>query len=107
MARDADFIFDVIQGETDVEQDLARVRLKLGSAYCEHRPILLVDDLDPQSFAGDVEQQLIAELFENRVALDGGFDALLQLGELLHLPFLELRVRGFEREGTRTRWRLA
>src|SRR5476649_1114021 len=78
VAGQADFIRHIVQHRADLVQDVARVRLQLGLGQREHRAVLLVDDLDAQAFAGEVQQQLVLVLLEQRIGVDLGFDLFLQ-----------------------------
>ncbi|EGF31988.1 hypothetical protein IMCC9480_3081 [Oxalobacteraceae bacterium IMCC9480] len=89
MAGQADLVGYVVERKTDFAQDLFGVRLQIGFGRRKHRPVLLVDDLDAQAFAGDVEQQLVLEFIERRVRFDHGFDFSLQGLELAGLGFFE------------------
>ncbi|KAG1583575.1 hypothetical protein G6F46_015087 [Rhizopus delemar] len=50
MPGQADPVRHVVQVLGQLVQDLLRVRLQRGAAEVEHRPVLLVHDLDAQAF---------------------------------------------------------
>ena len=65
------------------------VVLQARAAEVEHRPVLLVDDLDAQPFGRDVEQQLVLERLERLALVDGLLQVLHQRFELLALVRLD------------------
>ena len=78
MAGQADLVRHLVEHDADRMQYVARVRLQLGLGHRKHRAILLVDDLYPQSFAGNIEQQLLLEFPQSRIGIDRGVDFSLQ-----------------------------
>ena len=77
MAADTDVVGHSGQGLGQLTQDLTGVVTQLGTTQIEHRAVTLVDDLDAQTLAGDIQQQLILELRQRRGVLD-------LLAQLLH-----------------------
>lgn len=59
-------------------QYLSGIGLQGGAGHRKHRTVLLVDDLYPQSLAGDIQQQLLFELSQRGISFDGLFDFFLQ-----------------------------
>ena len=90
MAGEAHLVRHGVERTADLAQDHLGIRLQFGAARIEHRPVLLVDDLDAQPFGRHVHQQLILELPEHRIAFNQALDALLQLVQRRLLAALEL-----------------
>ncbi|KAG1283164.1 hypothetical protein G6F64_014373 [Rhizopus arrhizus] len=65
MPGQADPVRHVVQVLGQLVQDLLRVRLQRGAAEVEHRPVLLVHDLDAQAFRRQVDQQLRPEALQD------------------------------------------
>jgi hypothetical protein len=67
------WVLDLVQHLADLAQDHAGIGFDLRTGRIEHRPVLFVDDLDAQAFAGQVEQQLVLELLQGRIGVDHVF----------------------------------
>ena len=76
-------------------EDLVGVALEPAAAEIEHRPILRVDNLDPQPFGRDVEQQLILVRRERLALGDGFLQVAQQRIELLPVSLVCDPTRGF------------
>jgi hypothetical protein len=82
MAGQADAVFHFVQRQADFAQDDPGIGLHVGAGRIEHGPVLVVHDLDAQTLAGEVEQQLVLELGQLAVGVDQGFQLALEALQL-------------------------
>ena len=77
----ADAVGHIVQHLADLAQYFAGIGLQPRAAAGEHRPVVFIHDLDAQPLGGKVEQYLLAERVQRRVAFDRARDALLQIAQ--------------------------
>ena len=95
MPGKADLVGNGVQGLAYFPQNHLRIGLQLITAGVEHRPIFFIDNLDAQSFRSHVDQQLVFELPEHRIAFNQFLDVLLELAKLRFLALFELLAQLF------------
>ena len=90
MSRQGHLRFDIIEHLGDLAEKLSHVRLDDGRARIEHRPILVIDNLDAQAIGGHIHLDLILHIAKPGIALKRLLDPLLYqfglfVGNLLHV----------------------
>ncbi len=89
---------------SDFVQNFVSVRLQVRFSQGKHGPVLFVDDLDAQTLCRDINQQLVLELFQGRMVIDGLLDPLLQYFQTGSLDPPQLFFDGFEVVDFLGRW---
>ena len=99
MAGQADAVFDLVQRQADFAQNDTGIGLDVGTGRIEHRPVLIVHDLDAQSLGRQVEQQLVLELAQSRTGVDQSFELALEALQLGLLDALEIGLQPLQVDG--------
>ena len=93
MTGQRDPVRHLIEDQPDLAQQVTHVVLDRGAAGVEHRSVLLVDDLDPQPFRGQVQPHLLLQIGQLRIHQDGVLDPSRQGHQVLALTFLQFGLQ--------------
>ena len=82
MAEHSQLVGNIVQKAANFTQYVAKIVLDNGATGIEHRPVLLVDELNAQTLLGQIEFNLRLKFRKARIVFQRALDSRFKLGQL-------------------------